>query len=269
MEWPKLKNIVLAILLAANLFLLALVVGQELQNSRLQIQSRADALRFLAARGVAVAENQVPDRMTLLPQQVERDLAREEELAAQLLGKDVRKIPLGGEVYRYTSLLGSLQFHSDGAFQAELVPGAFPVKGEADCLALLEKLDFAGAPLERTDKSATFRQLWQGTPLFTQQVTLELREGCVTAMTAGRRLAGEPVEDLTRSIITVPTALFQLFNGINALGDVCSSIDAIDQGYVSTASLSGPGTMTPVWRVSTDTGSYQLNLLTGGLSRIS
>lgn len=271
MEWPKLKNIVLAILAVTNLFLLIFVAQQELRDMDLQRQTREDALQFLAQRGVSVAQDQVPERMTLLPQLVERDLAGEEALAARLLGEGLRVKPLGGEVYRYFNEMGSVQFHSDGAFQAEFAPGVFPLGSgrEQACLDLLAKLDFTGELLEEGEDSLSFRQLWQGAPLFTQQVTLELRDGSVTAMTGGRRLAGPPAEDTGRSVVTVSTALFQLFNGINALGDVCSSIDAITEGYVSAASLSGPGTLTPVWRVATDTGAYQLDLVTGDLSRVA
>ena len=43
----------------------------------------------------------------------------------------------------------------------------------------------------------------------------------------------------------------------------------MDQGYVSGPSLSGPMPLTPVWQVTTDTGFYQLDLVTGGVSRLS
>lgn len=269
MEWPKLKNIVLVILTVTNLCLLVLAARQTMENDRLQRQARQDAIQFLAERAVIVAEDQVPDEMTLLPQQVGRDLEAEGTLAAQLLGAGVQVEKRGGEVYRYFNDQGSIQFHSDGAFQAEFPVGAFPAGSDRKrtCLDLLAKLDYEGELLEEGENTLIFRQVWQGAPLFTQQVTLKIEEGSITAMTAGRRLVGQPTEDLSRSVVTVSTALFQLFNGISALGDVCSSIDAITQGYVSTTSLSGPMTLTPVWRVTTDTSAYQLDLVTGDLTR--
>jgi hypothetical protein len=48
---------------------------------------------------------------------------------------------------------------------------------------------------------------------------------------------------------------------------VCSRVDNLVQGYVCSTPLSGPMTLTPVWQIVTDTGSYQLNLVTGGLTR--
>ena len=85
--------------------------------------------------------------------------------------------------------------------------------------------------------------------------------GCLTEEVA--------VQDASQAPITVSTALISFFNGLNGLGDVCSRIDAIERGYMSTASLSGTMTLTPVWRITTDTGSYQLDTMSGGLTRLS
>ena len=72
-----------------------------------------------------------------------------------------------------------------------------------------------------------------------------------------------------RKTVTVATALISFLNGVGALGDVCNHIDAVEQGYSAAASLSGPILLTPVWRVTTDTGAYQLDTVTGGVTRVS
>lgn len=275
MEWSKLKNIVLIILAATNLGLLIFVVRRDLQNDRFQTQARTEAIQFLEDRGVTVAEDQLPEETSLLPMLAERDLEREAVLAAQLLEGAVRVEDRGAGVYRYFNDRGSIQFHSDGAFSGQLAPGAYPVgeNEEEGCLALLARLDFAGELLEveanAETSRLTFRQLWEELPLFSQQVTLELKDGCATALIAGRRLIGTPVEDPERETITVPTALVSLLNGINALGDVCSRVDTIDRGYVGSVSLSGPMSLTPTWLVVTDTGAYQMDMVSGELTRVS
>lgn len=270
MEWPKLKNIILIILAATNLCLLVFVAQRELRDSYSRRQARSEAIQFLADRAVTVSEDQIPDDMALVLQMVERDLEGEGEAAAQLLGSRVQAEDRGGGVYRYFNDLGSIQFHSDGSFSAQFVSGAFPVEGEetARCLEMLQRLGFTGELVEADGDSMTFRQLWDGRPLFNQQVTLEIEDGCLTAMTAGRRLVGDPVQDLSQPPISAVTALIDLLNGINRLGDVCSRVDAIVPGYVAATALSGPMTLTPVWRVTTDTGSYQLDMMTGELGRV-
>ena len=270
MEWPKLKNIILIILVVTNLGLMAFVGRQELHDSRARKQARSEAIQFLADRGVRVAEEQVPQDEVPPPQKAERDLEREGALAAQLLAGPVQAEDRGGGVYRYFNEKGSIQFHSDGAFQAQFAAGAFPLEEDrtAGCLAALERMGFQGELLEDRGETLVFRQMWNGWPLFSQQVTLHLQDGCLTAMAGGRRLVGEPEADLSSTPISVVTALIDFLNGLNLLGDVCSRIDTITQGYVASTALSGPMALTPVWRIATDTGSYQLDMLTGELSRV-
>ena len=208
MPWSKIKNIILAILAVTNLALLVLVGGQTIQDRRLLSQAREDAIQFLRGRGVEVDESIIPQSMDLKPQIVERDLAGEERAAAALLGSPVTAESRGGEVYRYYNGSGSVQFHNDGTFSAQLKEGAFPLGADrgADCLALMEKMGLQGTILSERGEELTFRQSWKGTPLFTQQVTLVCQGGQLTAMTSGRQLVGRPQEDPARSSITVATA---------------------------------------------------------------
>lgn len=270
MPWSKMKNIILVILAVTNLALLVLVGGQAIQGSRLLSRAREDAIQFLRNRGVEVNESIIPQSMELRPQSVERDLAGEERAAAALLGGPVTAESRGGEVYRYFNAKGSVQFHSDGTFSAQLEKGAFPLGSDraAGCLELMERMGAQGTILEEEGDELVFRQTWKGTPLFSQQVTLVCQENSLTAMTSGRQLVGSPQEDPARETVTVATALISFFNGVSALGDVCNRIDAIEPGYVAAASLSGPVLLTPVWRVTTDTGAYQLDTVTGGVSRV-
>jgi len=270
MPWSKLKNIILVILAATNLCLLFLVGGQEVQDSRLRSRAREDAIQLLRSRGVQVSEDIIPQTMTLRPQTVQRDLEGEERAAAALLGTPVTAESRGGEVYRYYNEKGVVQFLSDSAFSARLDPAAFPLGSDRrrSCLELMARMGLKGNMIEEGAERMTFRQTWEGSPLFTQQVTLVCQEGGLASITAGRQLVGRPLEDPTRSTITVATALIEFVNGVNALGDVCNRIDAIEEGYVVAVSLSGPSALTPVWRVTTDTGAYQLDTVTGGVTRV-
>lgn len=271
MPWTKLKNIILVILIITNAALLVLVAGPVIQGSRVASRAREDAILLLQSRGVQVEERVVPETIALPPRTVERDLSVEERAAAALLDGPVTAEARGGEVYRYYNENGFLQFHSDGSLSAQLEPGRFSL-GEnraAGCTSLMEKLGVRGTVVEEAGEELVFRQEWEGWPLFTQQVTLVCRDGCLSAISSGRQLVGRPKEDFSRTTLSVATALIDFLNGVNALGDVCSRIDAIEPGYVATSALSGPTALTPVWRVTTDTGAYQLDAVTGAVSRVS
>lgn len=278
MEWSKIKTIILLILAGTNLFLLAFALRQTMQASSAQREARQDAIAFLEKNGVTVEEDVVPREITLLPQQVERDRESEARLAQALLGGQVEERSLGGEVYRYYVQRGYIQFHADGTFQGEFVEGAFPLNGEeirAYSLEILEKLDFQGEILsvsgEETgaaETTVTLRQIWDGVPLFDRQVTLTYRGGYLVSMTGGRRLIGTPQPDESRQPVEVPTALIRFYHGLTAMGDVCSRIDSITQGYVAANYSPGSSALVPVWQIVTDTGTYLLDTLTGEVSRV-
>lgn len=271
MPWTKLKNIILAILALTNVCLLSLAAGPAIQSRRQLSQAREEAIRFLRGRGVQVEESAIPQTMELLPQVLDRDLEEEARAAAALLGGPASAQARGGGVYRYTNENGSVQFHSDGTVSARLRPEAFPLgadRGET-CLTLMERLGCQGTILEESEDELIFRQSWRGSPLFTQQVTLICGEEGLTSITAGRQMIGRPQEDAGRSVLSVATVVIDFINGVSALGDVCNRIDSIEPGYITAASLSGPTVLTPVWRVTTDTGAYQIDTVTGGVTRVS
>jgi len=271
MPWSKLKNVILVILVITNLCLLALVAVPAIQSRRLQDQAREQAIQFLRNRGVHVDGGIVPQSIDLAPQTAERDLEGEERAASALLDGPVTAEARGGEVYRYYNKKGSIQFHSDGTVSAQLEPEAFPLGTDraAGCLALLKRMGLEGEILSSEGDTLTFRQTWEGTPLFTQQVTLVCQGNGLAAIAAGRQLLAAPQPDPARQTVTVSTALIDFLNGVGALGDVCNRIDSIEAGYVTAASLSGTTALTPVWQVTTDTGAYQLDAVTGEVSRVS
>ena len=259
MPWTKLKNIILAILVLTNVCLLSLVAGPAIQSKRQLSQAREEAIHFLQNRGMQVEEDVIPQSMELTPQVLERDLEEEARAAAALLGGPASVQARGGGVYRY------------GTVSARFKPEAFPLgtdRREA-CLALMGRMGCEGTILEETENELIFRQSWRGSPLFTQQVTLTCGEKGLTSITAGRQLIGRPQEDPGRSTLSVSTVVIDFINGVSALGDVCNRIDSIEPGYITAASLSGPTVLTPVWRVTTDTGTYQIDTVTGGVSRVS
>lgn len=270
MEWSKLKNIVLLILAATNLCLLMFVLQQEWGELRVQQRTRSNAVAFLAQRGITVMEEQIPSTQQLLPRTVERDLEDEGTVAAALLQGEVSVESLGGEVYRYFNENGSVRFHSDGVFSAEFAAGSIPAGDDREQtgLEVLDRMGFEGELMSHAEDRMVFRQLWQEYPLFSQQVTLVWEEDCLSAMVGGRRLMGEPAQNSSRTPLTEATALIRFRNGLDGLGDVCSRIESIAQGYVSVTSLTGPMALSPVWRIVTDTGVYQMDLLTGALSRV-
>lgn len=271
MEWPKLKNIILILLIFTNVCLLFLLGGPAWQERQFRHQTRVDAIQFLNRKGIEVSEWVVPEQVEPT-HQVARWNVQQEQLKAQaVLGQNMSQEIRGGEVYRYENEKGAVQFHSDGAFSLQLQPESFPVgeNPEQAALALLEKLGMEAEILERSEYSVVVRQVWQGNAVLNEEFCVEWNEVGLTRIADGRRLIGTPTQIAGSKTITVATALITFLNGLDELGDVCSGIRGITQGYTSSAPLSGPMELTPVWRIETDAGVYQLDMISGQLNRIS
>lgn len=276
MPWSKLKNIIILLLLGVNVCLLALDLSRSVHANRLQARAREDVIAFLRDKGVQVRDELVPSSMELIPQIVQRDTQQEARLAAALLGEDAESEDRGAGVYRYFNEKGSIQFHSSGEFSAQFASGAFPAGDAAPsehARRTLDLLDFQGELIAsgaaEASQSFTFRQNWQGVPLFNCQATLNYRDGFLVGITGGRRLSGTPQPDRSLAVITVPTALMRFYTEMTStLGDACREITGVTGGYVAAASIAGPVSMAPVWYISTDTGvCYQLDTVTGALTR--
>lgn len=268
MEWPKLKNIIILILVLTNLCLLGLVGSREVRDARLQSQNRQEAIRFLHNHDVEVEETLVPETVDVTPLRVERELEEEMKLARRLLKGDVSVTALGGEVYRYENARGWLQLHGDGSFRAEFTPGTWSVDRSVEQTALdvLEKLGFRGRVLRHTGNTVLVEQTWNDAPLFLVRVEVQWEDGEITALTSGRRLMGVAKEQEQVQTLSVATALMEFHTRMDARGYVYSAIQQIEQGYVAQTALDSVTELIPVWQVTTDTGVYRLDLVDGTLS---
>ena len=271
MEWSKLKNIIILILLLANLFLLLMVGTQQRNSAQQQEQAVSEALAVLERNGIHLERAAIPDGIALPPLTVTRDRESEAALAAELLGICTVS-DLGGGRHLYESDLGQAEFRSNGNFSFLFSAGAHTASltegQQAHALATMARIGFSGNPVSHTESGQqtlfTLRQIYQDFPIFSCHVTLEY-EGFDLHSITGQRLMGTPTTESGSTFITVPTALLRILNGITGLGDICSEITAITPGYL----LSSTDTvrMIPVWQVTTDTGTYTLNTLTGALDR--
>ena len=273
MEWPKLKNIVILILLLANLFLLVMVVTQEHGAVQYQEQALTNTISVLERNGIQIDRGQIPSELELSPMTVEREQESEDDLAAALLGS-CSVSDLGSGRYAYQSARGSAEFRSNGSFWFTFADGVQSVEAdggeESHAVATLEAIGFDGTVIAREDAGGrvtlTLYQIWQDVPVYSCQAVLEYENGCLRSI-VGQRLMGTPQASSDRSeLISVPTALLRVLSGINDLGDICNEITSMEPGYLLTTTAETTR-LIPIWYVTTDTGAYSLNALTGALER--
>lgn len=282
MEWRRLKNIIILILLLVNGFLLVLVGARYSESVQYERTALERTLEVLEGRGIRADADRLAPAGALAPLTVERDLERELQLAKALLGPgEVRPWGIqaenqGGGLYRYQFDGCELTIRPGGELSAAMRYGPHQlIAGDLERHAAqrLKKMGIEAEQIGVTrDGEWTrirFRQMWNGAPVFSCEVEFVYEaeffrtvQGTLLTAQAGTAEAGE--------CMTLPTALMRFYEEISASGDVCSAILSMEPGYrAASQSLSGGIRLAPVWLVTTDTAQYYLDCSTGALTRLT
>lgn len=264
MEWSKVKNIIILILLALNGILLFLAAGREYEYRRYQEKARTEVLTTMAANGVSLKADVLPEDAVLPALQLERESMQfEPEQVEALLGPCRREDESGGIRVAYTGEKGRMDAFSSGRFTVEFRSGTM-VLGDRDAEAygagVLEQLGCESELVAREEDDGelrlTFRQIWGGIPVFNCESHLTYRDGELQRM-EGRRLCGTAAAASQEKMITVPTLLIRFLSQRNESGRMFSKITHIEAGYQ--AASVRPFSLMPVWYIETDTGAYILS----------
>ncbi|SBV93343.1 conserved hypothetical protein [uncultured Eubacteriales bacterium] len=268
MEWSKIKNIIILILLAVNVFLLVQVAQRERQSRQYLEESRSGAVEVLRQQGYEVADGALPEESSLIPCTVERDRDGEEALAAYLLGA-VHKTDDGVRT-AYEGEKGGGWFRSDGSFAFTFTADAYPVTGDEAAHAL-KLLDGGGYAYEVVSTKigettvVSVRQTWEGAPVFSCRAELTYQNGALASI-AGTRLIGTPAQDGGgEQSMDVSTALIRFMSGMREEGHVFTKIESLTSGYRATGS-GRRMELEPVWQVTTNAGVFLMDGVTGELN---
>ena len=272
MEWPKLKNIILLMLLCVNAFLLVLEIQRQWESHTYAQGAREDAAAVLwETSRVHLDLDLLPQELSLPVLTVSRDPELERAQAAALLGEP---LTLSQDGLGYEGPRGTAQFYVDGEVSAALTPGAWPLEGAAEdfALELLEAMGIEAEVLSVEELGAetvvTVGQLWAGTPVFDCTAVLVFRDGALREVRGeeSRRLVGDPQPaGGTWEGLDLPTLLLRFAAYVQANGVVCREITGFTAGYALDAQ-SEPARLIPTWRVETDAGAFDWNTATGAVT---
>jgi len=274
MEWKKLKNLIILILLVVNGFLLVLVGFRWGESASYERAALEQTVQVLEQGGIRVELDAVSDGAGLAPVSAERDLDREAKLAQALLGQETQGENRGGGLYLYRGETAEVSLRVGGELSASMAESErwHTDDPEDHAAELLEQMGIeaqqTGADTRGERTAVRFRQLWEGVPLFSGQVEFIYEDGFLNAIHGTLLTAGQSVRE-PGQVLTLPTALMRFSEEIAAAGDVCSAIRSMEPGYRGTVqSLSGGVRLAPVWLVSTDTANYYLDCAAGTLTRV-
>lgn len=268
MEWSKLKNIIILILLLLNVFLLFLEGGRAEQRHSTQLALQEQTVSVLNKAGLSLTKDLVPWEGGCQARITERDHDAEARIARVLLGEvQSSTVAIATE---YRSERGVLRFYPDGRFSLSYAEkaGESTKNPERHAIKTLKKMgvEAISTKQEAQDESSRLRfvQMCDRVPVFSCEMEARYEGGRLVSL-QGKRLLGNAQPDATqKEVLTTPTLLLRFLEMVQTEQLPCREIRAINWGYVyATGSLSTRASLIPVWLIETDTGSYLLNVLTG------
>ena len=201
MEWRRLKNIIILILLLLNGFLLVLAVGRRTEAVRYDRAALEQTVEVLAGRGIEVDSDGLPDPAALPPLSLERDPEAEQKLVSALLDEAVEADNRGGGLYLYQGALGEVSVRAGGELSAVLAdsPRWDAASPEDHAAALLKKMGVSARRLDAdTQEGRTFvrfRQVWNQVPVFSCEVEFVYENGRLHAVQGTLLTVGQASEE--------------------------------------------------------------------------
>ena len=274
----KLKNLVILILLLANLAMLGLLVPGQMEERREAESLRQSLSELYAAQDVVLDPAIIPDTVTLYALELGEDAAADLQAAKALLGDHVLVQDDSTRYLRtYQSEDGVCSLGRAGTFRAQLKNQAESSDLTKAAQKTLKRMGFRYSSLGEPVRlragvyTVTATQSVLDAPVFEGELTLTYSNNCLTALD-GVFFTG--VGTLTRvsetACISAADALVSFLSARYDLGWVGSEIVAMEQGYLRSETAAAAAVhITPVWRLTTDTGTFYINGVSGEVTAVS
>lgn len=255
MSSKRFKTIILMMLLLVNLALLFAAVPIYWQQSQRQTELEDGLVTLMASQQVSFDPEILPKEQTLYELELSFSSERELEIINQLI-PGARADLTSPYQTSWNAESGSCTVALSGALALQLQT---PI--EMEPTALLEQLGFEIAASQRSLYSLTVWQQVAGAKLLSP-LRLSLEDNQITRIEGYFLLYdGEPIRISEDACCSAADALVVFLMNRDSLGWVGSAVTAMEQGYApaqSTAALR----LRPVWRIFTDTASYEVDGLT-------
>ena len=270
MDNSKIKNIVIIILAAVNLFLAAIVV-MNYRESRAYDQAAQKSLeQAIANSGIVLKSPDILDLEPLPECTVRRSQSAEQRLVSEILGSAERSV-IGGNIVMYYGENGQACYRGTGDFEIlmendSIKTGSDPEKTSRSVLKKLglyeAKNSLTVTPVPSGGYTATATCAYNGMEVVNCWVTLTFSAENLLLI-SGTRFLDNISPNNTTPVIDENTAVMRFLQTLKSSGYICREIAEINQCYKMEISASGDGTLTPLWHFKADVGDFYINGVTG------
>ena len=265
MDRFRLKNVIILILLLLNTALLASLSLRRSAESNAFRRTEDQLVQLFHADGISLQPGAISNTLPPDGVSLSRDTNLEARAAAFLLGQTPDAFDQGGGIYHYRSENGDALFRSSGGFDAS---GTLSHDPEDFCRRFCRTFsyDIPDFQLDSSNSGLVTAVFQYGRiPVLNGTVTFTVENGVLTAVSgvllpeSGTLLASEETPLSAAGALIA----FQKMRRENTVG--ASAIT--DTRLCYELQISGSAmSLTPVWRIVTDTEDYCVNCFTGAVT---
>lgn len=262
MPVSKLKNLAILILLLANIALLGLLIPRHVQQHRQAQNLRSSLAQLCAEQNVVLDADTVPDTVTLYALELADREAAETAALSALLGHNDQETDGARTPGGWDSGVLELQLQN----QKEVSDMRSAAR------KTLKRMGFQLYTLGQPERlspgiyAVTAQQSVLGVPVYSQGLTLTYSNSSLSKL-SGEFFTGTLARTGDNVCISATEAVVAFLAARVDLGWVGSAITQLEQGYLPADAASVR--LTPVWKLSTDTGSFFVNGLTEEVTSIN
>ncbi len=259
MQWDKVKNVLIVILLAVDLFLMG-NFGTKMIQAHLRTDGLEDDLRrLLEGYGYTLPDSfDLPDDESILPLMLDRSRASEEEMADKMLGGDVSRTEQEDGSVRFESNQGALEWGVDGTVNGACAIDKVPSnsnQAQRRARKLIESWGLADDSIsyKTSGLSVTVSGEIARQPVHNRQLILTFSTDS-TLTISGRWSFGIPYATARENSVNCAAA-DALLSFASAIPKN-ESVQSMEAGYRMEADSSRRLQLTPTWKIVTSDGEY-------------
>ncbi len=261
MKVSGIKTVVIIVLLLVNIIFIGLIIKERLVSSREENSLEANITEVFRKNGIALNMENVSDDVSMVPYRMGRDSDSEQKFSAALIG-DVEFSNHGGNIFGYESRNGIAVFRGSGEFTIDILSDEM-VKYGADCAKTVKKLiDSLDADARITGQDGdiiTVQYVCGGLDVLNCTAAFEFSEGRLRSV-SGQRLTSAPSVDGDGSAAFGRYDVLMVFlRHVTDNNISCTEIYSAEPGYYMSVPVAGMGELTPVWKISADSGEYYID----------
>lgn len=257
MQWDKVKNILLIILLAIDLFLAGNLGIHIWQDGRRTNELEHNVRLLLERYGITAASSfSLPSDTAILPLSLDRNRDAEEAMAIAMLGQEFSRTEQEDGAVLWKNQSDFLEWQADGTVRSSCTISNTPgneSQAEQQANRLLKEWNIENAVCTAQGLTVIAEGTVADKPVHNRRLVLRFHANNIVTL-SGRWSFSVPFTNAQTTRTTYVAADALLSFAANTPN--CGKIQSMQMGYQLEADSARRLQLTPTWKIATENGEY-------------